>query len=160
MAAVLIGILFPSGGGAQDDPEKKSLEQATGLLKAVGKAEVTYFRVDPESEGKGKTDGLRGWVVLERKPLKEAKTVDEVRSILTDPKTCEPFGTKCYLPGMGFRFKGETKSFDLVICLKCSWIYAYAGADDTLTHSWALSEAGVEKLLAFYKAQGADAKKK
>lgn len=161
IAAMLAAILLPSGVGAQEDAAKKSLEEAAELLKGVGKAEVTYFRVDPASEGKGKADGLRGWVVLERKPLKEAKTVEEVRSILTDPKTYAQFGAKCFLPGMGFRFKGEAKSFDLVICLKCSWIYAYTGAEDTLTYSsWALSEAGVKRLFAFYQAQGeAPAKK-
>jgi hypothetical protein len=152
-ATVLVAaLLWLPAAGEQDEEAKKSLAEAQNLLKGMEQAEVTHFRLDPASGGKAKGDALRGWMILQRKALKEAKDVAEVRAILSDPKTYAEMGAKCFEPGMGFRFKGVDKSFDLVICLKCSWIYVYVG--DEHKGSWALSKEGVARLLAFYQAQG------
>ena len=85
-------------------------------------------------------------------PLKERiKGTDEGRSA--------GLGAKCFEPGLGFRFKAGEKSFELVICLRCSWIYVYKGGEDLAT-TWALSKEGVERLKKFYLSQVGEPGKK
>jgi hypothetical protein len=149
---------------AQDAPPappsgraKQALEEARALLKGAEQAAVVFRQLDPETPpGPGRKQ-LHGWTVVREQAL-DAKKREEVRAILLDGSTYGELGAKCFIPGMGLTFTPEGSPFDLVICLKCSWIYVYQGKPE-LKHSWALSPAGVERLMKLYLSQAGDAKK-
>ena len=143
-AAVLILLL---GGQALEDRAAKSAGEAQALLTGLEKAEITFYRLDPNVRGREvKGEAFHGYPVLDKKPYKDEP---ELRALLTDPKSYGKLPAACFDPGMGFLIKGEKVEVDLVICLDCQRVVAYRGETD---HRWVLSDGGNDRLRKIYDA--------
>jgi hypothetical protein len=140
---------------APGEVAKRSVIEARKLLEGTEHSPVTFFRIDPHSGNPGdkarRGPFLRDWTILQEKSL-DAKTIEDVRSILTREGSYSDCGARCFDPGLGFRFKRGGSDVDLVICLDCLWVHAYAGDERTI---WALSRSGAERLMGIYKTQAA-----
>jgi hypothetical protein len=120
------------------------------LLSTLEKAQVTFYNLDPASQGAvppGRKR-LHLWAVLQTKALSDPEA-SAVRTTLADKELHANTGAKCFEPGLAFRFQLEARTVDFVICLKCRWIYVFEGDKQNLT--LAISPAGVAALTKLYQ---------
>jgi len=153
LVIVALVLVRARGGPEAGNQTNRSVSEARRLLEGTKGTRATFFRVSPVPGGEG--SNLRNYRILQQKTL-EVKTTDEIRALLTDPETYSEMGAKCFEPGMGFRFSRGGSDLDLVICLQCSWIYAYEGSE---FKSWALGQSGVAALLKVYQAHSDESKR-
>lgn len=123
-------------------------EEAASLLTGLEKAEITFYRLDPNVRGREvKGEAFHGYPVLDKK---QYQGEPELRALLTDPKSYGKLPAACFDPGMGFLIKGEKVEVDLVICLDCQRVVADRGET---SHQWVLSDVGNDRLRKIYDAQ-------
>ena len=148
LGAGAAGYVVWTGGGKA----RREALDAQDLLRGTDEATLTFFKLDPMTglrpEGR-KWGTLQDWTILQETVLRNPKDEEEIRDILTSSGTYADSAPRCFEPGMGFRFKNDVKQVNLVICLNCSWIYAFEGGR---TLHLPLSARGVSRLMAFYKS--------
>lgn len=150
---LLVPLVITNAACGKGDPAEEAASAAQSFLRRYALADITFYQVDPASEGHSSTPNkaLHGWTILLEKSITDRREIQEVLRTLGDPTTYSGMGAKCFEPGLGLRFKEAKGEGDLVICLKCFWIYYYE--EGRLVDTWGLSQAGVDRLMAFYLAQ-------
>src|SRR5262249_31812235 len=121
--------LFLLVGLAAAEEQKKQLpEKARAILQKAEQIEL--LSLDPDFDTGKVKDGFRGWKVLGKTTLKEAKERKKLLdAVETGVAEAGKFGAKCFDPRHGIRATADGKTVDLVICYACSWIYVYYDKD-------------------------------
>lgn len=135
----------------QEDKSAKAVAEAKEFFKGFEKAEVTFFQLDPRTDGradKAKQKLFWSWIILQEKALKEDKSVEDLKEVLADPKSFGGPAFDCFDPGLAFRFKLENDVGEMVICLACSRIYSHRGEKK---YGWELSREGGRRLMKIYR---------
>lgn len=122
--AMAVAVAFVAGADAAEKDKKLPAEVASALEKAEA---LEVYSLDGEKNVK---DGWHGAKVLGKTAVKgdEAKKAGAlVVKGVADGET----GARCFIPRHGVRVTHEKKTYDLVICFECHWVYVYTdGATD------------------------------
>jgi hypothetical protein len=126
MLGAAVALLIAATAGADERPPENKLPAP--VLAALEKAEgVELYSLD------GDTDNPAGWhgakvlgkatvtAAADRKALASAlrKGVEEGRD-----------GARCFVPRHGVRVSHAGKSYDLLVCFECHWLYVYTDDSD------------------------------
>jgi hypothetical protein len=122
-------ILLASVALAEDKKLENKLPDA--VAKALEKAEV--FEVYSLDGGTNVKDGWHGAKVLGKATVKAAADRKSLASAVKKGVEDGTSGARCFIPRHGVSVKYDGKTYDLVICFECSWVYIYTeGADKPL----------------------------
>ena len=123
--AVLVVFAFVASAGAE---EKNQLPDAVATaLEKAGKLEV--YSLDGEKTDK---DGWHGWKVLGKTTVEKEEAV-KVAAAVKKGVTEGDKGARCFIPRHGARAVYDGKTYDLVICFECGWVYVYVDKSDKPT---------------------------
>ena len=108
--------------------EKNQLPDAVATaLEKAGKLEV--YSLDGDKTDK---DGWHGWKQLGKTTVEKeeaAKVATAVKKGVTEGDK----GARCFIPRHGVRAVYDGKTYDLVICFECGWVYVYVDKSDKPT---------------------------
>ncbi|MBM3980828.1 MAG: hypothetical protein FJ304_11185 [Planctomycetes bacterium] len=115
--------------------EEKVLENKLpdAVVKALEKADsvelysLTGERADKE---KDKENSWRGWKSLGKATLSKAADKKAVSTAVTKGVAEADGGARCFVPRHGLRATHGGKTYELVICFECSWVYVYTDGGD------------------------------
>lgn len=126
--AILLVVFLSADTHGEDKPENKLPD---AVAKALDKAEsLEVYSLDGE---RGVEDGWHGAKVLGKTTVKMA---DDKKALVTAVKKGVAEGTggaRCFIPRHGFRAVYDGKTYDLVICFECHWVYIYTDKSDKPT---------------------------
>jgi hypothetical protein len=127
-AAVTV-ILLASAALAEDKKLENKLPEAVAM--ALDKAEV--IEVYSLDGGTNVKDGWHGAKVLGKTTVKKAADRKSLSTAVKKGVEDGTNGARCFIPRHGINVKYDDKTYDLVICFECSWVYIYMeGADKPL----------------------------
>lgn len=122
-AVVCLGAFGALANGAEK-PNKLPAAVVTALEKAE---QLEVYSLDGERDVK---DGWHGAKVLGQTTVK-GKAVQEVGALIKKGVAEGDGGAKCFVPRHGVRIVHDKKTYDLVICFECHWVYVHTeGAGD------------------------------
>jgi hypothetical protein len=124
--ATAVALVLVAGAAADDKKDKNKLPDA--VVKALEKAET----VDVYSLG-GETDQKAGWhgaKVLGKAAVKGETELKALAGALKKGVDEGDRGARCFIPRHGLRAAYDGKTYDLVICFECGWVYIYTDASD------------------------------
>lgn len=122
VCAVAFGV---RAGGAE-----KENKLPDAVVAAFEKAEsLELYSLDGERSAK---DGWHGAKVLGQTTVK-GKGVREVGALIKKGVAEGDGGAKCFIPRHGVRIAHDKKTYDLVICFECSWVYVFVDGSDQPT---------------------------
>jgi len=124
--SAVVLVLGLAGTGVAEEKLVNKLPDA--VAKALEKAdEVEVYSLNGETNEK---DGWHGAKVLGKTTLKAADAKKALASSVTKGVTDGEGGKRCFIPRHGIRVRHEGKTYDLVICFECSWVYVYTDSSD------------------------------
>lgn len=146
VATVSIGLFFYREG----EEGRRQAAEAKLLVAGLEASGGTFYRLDPTSEPTLKPTGpeFHGWKVLGEQPLKEAE-VRELLDLLASGTTYGRDNIRGFEPGMAFRLRADSRTLDLIVCLRCRKFLTHQGSE---IRSWNLSRTGCSRFEALYKA--------
>jgi hypothetical protein len=120
---IFASLLWLMASPAWGQGKKKELpeEIQTALQKAPN---ITLYSVEPTRVKEG--DNIQGWKVLGKTELKAEARKAVVKQLL-DSVAEGKEGARCFIPRHAIRVTHDGKTFDLVICFECNWVYAWVG---------------------------------
>jgi hypothetical protein len=122
--AVVLAFAVPTGAQEKKDENKLSDE----VVKALEKADaVEVYSLDGELDGK---DTWRGAKVLGKTEVKGEKAQKALADAVKKGVTEGDRGARCFIPRHGLRVTHDKKTYDLVICFECGWLYLYTDKSD------------------------------
>jgi hypothetical protein len=116
-------LVFAGAGGAQKDANKLPDAVRTALEKA-GELEVYSLNGETKDE-----DGWHGSKVLGKTTVKK-EAATKLAGALAKGVTEGERGARCFIPRHGVRATYNGKTYDLVICFECGWVYVYTDKSD------------------------------
>ena len=123
--AVAVVFGFVASAGAED--KNKLPDAVATALEKAGELEV--YSIDGDKPDK---DGWHGWKVLGKSTVKKdeaAKLATAVAKGVTEGDK----GARCFIPRHGVRAVYDGKTYDLVICFECGWVYVFVDKSDKPT---------------------------
>jgi hypothetical protein len=114
--------------GAVLAAEEKQLENKLpdAVVKALEKAEeLEVYSLDGEDK-----DGWRGWKVLGKTTVTDADARKALAAVVVKGVGEGAKGARCFIPRHGLRAAHAGKTYDLVICFECGWVYVYTDSSD------------------------------
>ncbi len=107
--------------------DKKEPRLPTAVATALEKAgELELYSLDGDLKQNGEWHGAK---VLGKTTVKGADA-KKVATGLAKGVADGDSGAKCFIPRHGVRVTHDKKTYDLVICFECHWVYVYTDADD------------------------------
>jgi hypothetical protein len=103
------------------DPVAKALEKAD----SVELYSLTGERADKDNES-----SWRGWKSLGKATLTKAADKKAVSTTVAKGIAEADGGARCFVPRHGLRATHGGKTYELVICFECSWVYVYTDGGD------------------------------
>ena len=121
------GFTLAAGAAAQ---EKAKNELPDAVAKALEKAgEVEVYSIQPNHADKG---GWRGYKVLGKTTVKKGDQKTVSAAVKAAVEEGVP-GARCFIPRHGIRVAHGGKTYDLVICFECHWVYVFTDDSDKPT---------------------------
>lgn len=106
---------------AQEKKDENKLPDA--VAKALEQADaVEVYSLGGETNEK---DGWHGAKVLGKTTVKGEKAQKELSDVVKKGVAEGDRGARCFIPRHGLRVTHESKTYDLVICFECGWLYLY-----------------------------------
>jgi hypothetical protein len=124
--AATVGMFLAAAAIADDKKLDNKLPDA--VAKALEKAdEVELLSLNGERDA---TDGWRGSKVLGKTTVKKEADRKSLASAVKKGVEEGKDGSRCFIPRHGIRVTHEKKTYDLVICFECHWVYVYTEGSD------------------------------
>jgi len=123
--AVVIGLALASATTSAQKPDNK-------LPDAVAKALEKASELEVYSLG-GETTELNGWhgaKVLGRTTVKGEADLKALATALKKGVAEGEGGARCFIPRHGVRVTHAGKTYDLLICFECHWVYVFTDKSD------------------------------
>jgi hypothetical protein len=122
---VAVGVIVLAGAPAVSADEKNKLpDEVVAALEKAQKIEVYSLTGDRADKG---ADAWHGYGSLGKTTLKQGddvkKLIDAVKKGVADGGP----GARCFIPRHGISVTHDGKTYDLIICFECSWIYVFEG---------------------------------
>jgi hypothetical protein len=134
------------------DPSKVP-EKAAAILGGAEAIELYSLEPDEQAAKNWKGNTFRGWPVLGKTALKDAKQRQQVLDALD-----EAVGTgamaKCFDPRHGIRATHGGKTVDLVLCFECGQVYVYFDPKKSEHTTLSLARGTQPELDSLLKAAG------
>jgi hypothetical protein len=123
--AIAVMFALASAGSAQDKKDVNKLPDVvrTALEKA---GELEVYSLNGETSEK---DGWHGSKILGKTTVKKEDTT-KLAAALAKGVTEGDRGARCFIPRHGIRATYDGKTYDLVICFECGWVYLYIDKSD------------------------------
>jgi hypothetical protein len=119
-------LLTAAGAGADDRPPENKLPAP--VLAALEKAdELELYSLNGDTDA---PDGWHGAKVLGKATVSAAADRKALASALKKGVEEGKDGARCFVPRHGVRASHAGKSYDLLICFECHWLYVYAADSD------------------------------
>jgi hypothetical protein len=115
---------FTLAGRAQDKEANKLPDAVRTALEKAGELEV--YSLNGETNDK---DGWHGSKVLGKTTVKK-ENATKLASALAKGVSEGDRGARCFIPRHGVRATYDGKTYDLVICFECGWVYIYTDKSD------------------------------
>jgi len=126
-AVAIVCLLSVTTSGA----DKKENKLPEPVVKALEKAEsIEVYSLDGE---RGVEDGWHGTRVLGKTTVNKAKDTKAIAVAVTKGVAEGTDGARCFIPRHGIRVTYDDKTYDLVICFECHWVYIYTDKSDKPT---------------------------
>lgn len=140
LVAALVGALVVSA--VTDHKPENTLPAA--VAAALEKAdELEVYSLDGEQPAK---DGWHGFKLLGKTAVKGPEA-HEVGALVAKGVAEGKIGAKCFIPRHGVRVTHDGKTYDLVICFECRWVYVHTDGGDKAAR-FATSDAAEKALNA------------
>jgi hypothetical protein len=124
-AAVAV-LALAGSSGAEDKKLENKLPDA--VVKALQKAdEVVVYSLNGET---GEKDGWHGAKDLGNTAVKDADAKKALGEAMKKGVAEGTAGARCFIPRHGLRAKYDGKTYDLLICFECHWVYVYTDNAD------------------------------
>src|SRR6266545_3735172 len=123
--AFAVTLTFTTAGAAQEKKDANKLPDTvrTALEKA---GELEVYSLNGETND---TDGWHGSKVLGKTTVKK-EAATKLAGALAKGVTEGDRGARCFIPRHGVRATYDGKTYDLVICFECGWVYLYTDKSD------------------------------
>ena len=139
----------PRVSGEDKKPENKLPDTvATALQKAD---ELEVYSLSGKTADK---DGWHGYETLGKTTIK-GKPQKELAAAVKKGVAEGNKGARCFIPRHGIRVTHSGKTYDLVICFQCGWVYIYTAGSDK-PHVLMMTDApqkALNKILADAKVE-------
>ncbi len=127
-AAALVCAFAVTAAGEDKVPNKLPDAVNTALEKA---GELEVYSLDGETKMKDK-DAWHGSKVLGKTTVKK-EDATKLAAAVAKGVTEGDRGARCFIPRHGVRAVYDGKTYDLVICFECGWVYVYVDQSDKPT---------------------------
>ena len=124
--AVALACVFATTVACQEKKNKLPEAVQTALEKA---GELEVYSLGGEVNEK---DGWHGAKVLGKTAVKK-EDATKLATALAKGVTEGDKGARCFIPRHGVRAVYDGKTYDLVICFECGWVYVYTDKSDKPT---------------------------
>ncbi|MBN9010416.1 MAG: hypothetical protein J0H63_09890 [Rhizobiales bacterium] len=118
-------LVLAASGFAQD--RNKLPDDVATALKKAGELEVYSLNGDTEEK-----DGWHGSKVLGKTTVKKGDATKLAETIAKGVTEGDK-GARCFVPRHGVRAVHGGKTYDLVICFECGWVYVFVDGSDKPT---------------------------
>jgi hypothetical protein len=122
--ALALLFAFANTGRSQDKEANKLPDAVRTALEKAGELEV--YSLNGETNEK---DGWHGSKVLGKTTLKK-ENATKLASTIAKGVSEGDRGARCFIPRHGVRATYDGKTYDLVICFECGWVYVYTDKSD------------------------------
>lgn len=123
-AVVVLVLASISASPAQDKDANKLPDAVKTALEKAGELEVYSLNGDTSDK-----EGWHGAKVLGKATVKKDDAA-KLASALVKGVSEGDRGARCFIPRHGVRAAYDGKTYDLVICFECGWVYVYADGSD------------------------------
>ncbi len=150
MRTGLLCLLVTSLSAYADDAKKSLPEKAVAVLDKADRIEL--YSLEPEPEKKPEKT-LRGWAVLGKVTLEDAKVRNQVLTSLKEG-VGRGRGAKCFDPRHAIQASRAGQTVDIVICFECGWVYVYYDGEQEPSAVLTINRAAQSEFDKILKAAG------